>query len=49
MRTRILFASLLFAALPAAAQTGPGAGALSVPNADPFPEHVQAVSRRGRR
>jgi imidazolonepropionase-like amidohydrolase len=37
MRMRLLVPALLLAVLPAAAQTGPGPGALSVPNANPFP------------
>ena len=35
MRMRVLFSALLLAAIPLAAQPGPGA--LSVPNANPFP------------
>src|SRR5579864_9618539 len=37
MRTRLLLPTIMFAALPAAAQSGSGPGGLSLPNANPFP------------
>ncbi len=44
MRLRHILSALLLAALPAAAQTGPGA--LSVPNANPFPSTYAPFASR---
>lgn len=46
MRLKGLVSTLLLAGLPVAAQTAPGAGALSAPNANPFPSTYTRYASR---